>query len=80
LRQSHGGLGPGNLGHDGGIEGGSLVAANRRRHNCAVVAVGKTQGKGCAGKQETKEDRFRSIHGGGFFVRRREYPNAQPNR
>jgi hypothetical protein len=26
LRQGHGGLGPGNLGHDGGIDGGGLIA------------------------------------------------------
>ena len=42
------------------------VAANRRRHHRAGVAGGKGEGKGCAGKQETKENRFRGIHGSVF--------------
>ena len=67
LRQGHGGLGPGNLGHDGRIDGGGLIASNRRRHNCAAVAGNKAEGEECTGKQETKDDRFRGIHGAVFL-------------
>ncbi len=51
LRQGHECFSPGNLGHDGGIDGGSLVAANRFLQDCATVTGGKAWGEECAGKQ-----------------------------
>jgi hypothetical protein len=67
LRQGHGGPGPGNLGHDGGIDDGGLIASDRRRHSRVAVAGDKTEGEDCAGKQETKDDCFRGFHEGGFL-------------
>ena len=78
-RQGHGDLGPGNLGQDGGIDDGGLIAANRSRHNRAAVVGDKAEGEECAGKQETKDDRFRGVHGA-VSVRRRGYPNARSDR
>jgi hypothetical protein len=48
------GLSPGNLGHDGGIDSGGLIASNQRRHNRAAVAGDKTEGAACADKHKTK--------------------------